>query len=93
MKPKKHPSNNRTFVPPANWDDRGGQLELPVMDATQGKIYGVDVFVTWWKPTEEELACLLRGGEVQLTCIGGQPALNISAVGSADGHPGIMLLN
>jgi hypothetical protein len=38
------------------------------------------VFVTRWKPTPEELAMLLEGGQVELACIGGQPACNVSAV-------------
>jgi hypothetical protein len=92
MKPKRHPSNNRIVGAPANWDDRGGKLELPAIDVTQGKISGIDVFVSFWKPTEEELGCLLRGGQVQLTCIGGQPAVNLS-VADESGHPNIVLPN
>ena len=79
MKPTKHPSNNKVARKPDGWDDRGGQLELPAIDITQGKLAGRDVFVSWWKPTDDELACLVRGGLVQLTCIGGQPPVNISA--------------
>jgi hypothetical protein len=46
----------------------------------QGDLHGVKVFVTRWKPTPEELAMLLEGGQVELACIGGQPACNVSAV-------------
>jgi hypothetical protein len=35
---------------------------------------------------------LLRGGQVQLTCIGGQPAVNLS-VADESGHPNIVLPN
>ena len=80
MNPIKHASNNITVIPPKNWDDRAGKLRIPAVDATKGSIYGVDVFVTWWKPSEDDLMCLLRGGLVQLSCIGGQPALNLCAV-------------
>ena len=66
--------------PPAEWDDRGGQLPLPALYAMQGKLAGVPVFVTRWTPTKEELAMLLEGGQVELACIGGQPACNVSAV-------------
>jgi hypothetical protein len=93
MNPKKHPSNNRTICPPSDWDDRGGKLQIPAMHATQGKIYGVDVFVSWWKPSEDELMCLLRGGSVQLTCLGGQPPVNLSAVDENGSHNGIILPN
>jgi hypothetical protein len=93
MKPKKHPSNNRLYGPPPNWDDRGGKLELPAMDATCGKVYGVDVSVTWWQPTAEELAILIRGGQVQVSCIGGQPAMNITAVDETHSRPGFVLPN
>lgn len=79
MNLQKHASNNVTVTPPSNWDDRQGELRLPALYATRGKVRGVDVFVSWWKPTEDELMCLLRGGSVQLTCIGGQPAVNVSA--------------
>lgn len=80
MNPVKHDSNNVTAAPPKGWDDRGGVLRLPVLHATRGTISGVPVFVSWWKPTQEELAMLLAGGSVQLSCIGGQPACNVSAV-------------
>lgn len=63
-----------------NWDDRGGVLKLEAIDVTEGSLHGVPLFVSWWKPTEDDLMCLLRGGQVQLTCIGGQPAVNLSTV-------------
>jgi hypothetical protein len=80
MTPQKHPSNNTTVQVPANWDDRGGQLRIPALHVTQGQVHGTKVFVSFWKPTPEELAMLLAGGQVQLTCIGGQAACNISAI-------------
>lgn len=66
--------------PPANWDDRQGQLPLPALHVTKGKLHGIDVVVSFWEPTAEDLAMLLAGGKVQLTCVGGQPACNISAI-------------
>jgi hypothetical protein len=78
VNPVKHPSNNVMVRPPANWDDRGGQLRLPALHATKGKIGNVPVMVTYWEPTREELAMLLAGGKLQLTCLGGQPACNVS---------------
>ena len=80
MNPVKHPNQNTMCHPPAGWDDRGGQLKLPALYAMQGKVAGVNVFVTRWKPTATELAMLLEGGEIEMTCIGGQPACNLSAV-------------
>lgn len=80
-----HPSNNTLVQQPAGWDDRGGVLELPAIRATMGRVAGVRVFVTRWKPTAEEISRLLLGHEVQLTCIGGQPPVNLSVAGEADG--------
>ncbi|MBT2326122.1 hypothetical protein J7E62_27720 [Variovorax paradoxus] len=91
MTPKKHPSNNKIVRKPEGWDDQGGKLELPAIDITQGRLYGRDVFVSWWKPTEDELMCLIRGGHVQLCCIGGQPAVNISAVDENGTTSGLIL--
>lgn len=85
MDNQRHPSSNRRVRPPDHWDDRGGVLRLDPIDATQGKVAGVEVFVTFWQPTREELTCLVRGGKVQLTCIGGQPAVNVTAVDENDG--------
>lgn len=80
MTPEKHPHQNTQCRPPADWDDRGGALRLPVLYAMQGQVHGVRVFLTRWKPTAEELQMLLQGGEVELACVGGQPACNVSAV-------------
>ena len=82
MKHVKHPQQNTMAHPPAGWDDRGGVLRLPVIYAMQGKVPGtnVKVFLSRWKPTAAELAMLLEGGEVELTCVGGQPACNLAAV-------------
>jgi hypothetical protein len=80
MTPEKHPQQNTLCRPPAEWDDRGGQLPLPALYAMQGKVGGVKVFVTRWKPTPDELSMLLAGGQVQLSCVGGQPACNVSAI-------------
>ncbi len=90
MTPTRHPSNNKVVRKPEGWDDHGGKLELPAIDITQGKLYGRDIFVSFWKPTPDELSCLLGGGMVQLTCIGGQPAVNVSA---SDLDGGLVLLN
>ena len=93
MDNQRHPSSNRRVRPPNHWDDRGGVLRLEPIDATAGKVSGVEVFVTFWKPTADELACLVRGGMVQLTCLGGQPAVNLSTVGevAGDSLPGLLL--
>lgn len=80
MTPEKHPHQNTMCRPPAGWDDRGGSLTLPVLYAMQGKVSGVKVFLTRWKPTAADLAMLLEGGEIELACVGGQPACNVSAV-------------
>lgn len=94
MTPEKHPHFNTTARPPANWDDRGGLLRLPVLHAMQGHVHGMKVFLTRWKPSAEELQMLLQGGEVELACVGGQPACNVSAVPPNDLQaPRILLPN
>lgn len=80
MTPEKHPNQNTLCHPPAGWDDRGGTLRLPALYAMQGKASGVKVFLTRWKPSAAELAMLLEGGQVELACVGGQPACNVSVV-------------
>lgn len=80
MNPVKHPSNNVLCRPPKSWDDRGGKLPLPALHATKGQVHGKDVLLTYWEPTREEVAMLLAGGRVQLACVGGQPACNVSVL-------------
>lgn len=91
MDPTKHPSNNKVVRAPADWDDRGGQLRLPAIDVTQGQIHGKTMFLSWWKPTKDELMCLIRGGHVQLACIGGQPAVSLTAVDEGGTSNGLIL--
>jgi hypothetical protein len=91
MKNIRHHTSNKRAVPPKNWDDRGGDLQLEAIDVTEGSLHGVPLFVSWWKPTEDDLMCLLRGGQVQLTCIGGQPPVNLTAVDELEQGPRILL--
>lgn len=80
MTPEKHPHQNTLCTPPAGWDDRGGELRLPALYAMRGTVLGAHVFLTRWRPTQEELMMLLAGGEVELACIGGQPSCNLSVI-------------
>lgn len=80
MTPIKHQSNNTLVTPPKSWDDRGGQLRLPALHATQGKVSGITVMITYWEPSPDDVAMLLAGGKLQLTCLGGQPACNVSVL-------------
>lgn len=91
MKNCKHPTNNQRIGPPPGWNDRMGQLEMPVIDVTVGKMPGSghSMFVTWWEPTQEELSILLSGGKVQLVCIGGQPP--VSVIATPESGPGLIL--
>lgn len=75
----RHPSNNCTIVPPDGWNDTHALRLLPIT-ATEGKAAGTRMFVSWWKPTPDELSVLLRGGLVQLACVGGQPAVRVETV-------------
>jgi len=80
MTPIKHQSNNVFVGPPKSWDDRGGRLRLPALHVTQGTVSGVKVMVSYWEPSPDEVAMLLAGGKLQLTCLGGQPACNVSVL-------------
>jgi hypothetical protein len=91
MKNVKHSTSNKRAIPPKNWDDRGGALRLEAIDVTQGSLHGVDVFVSRWKPTPDDLMRLMRGGMVQLTCIGGQPACSVETVEEEEQVPRILL--
>lgn len=42
-------------------------------EITQGSCDGVEVVITAWKPSPDELAELNRGGLVYFSCIGGLP--------------------
>lgn len=84
MNHEKHPHFNTQCRPPANWDDRGGALRLPVLYAMQGEAAGVKVFLTRWKPAPEELQMLLAGGEIELVCVGGQPACAVHVIEPAE---------
>ena len=91
MKNIRHPSNNTTVEPPKNWERKhGAKLPLRPLMATGGTTDGVNVLVTWWEPTPDELAVLLRGGKIQLACIGGMPGVKLEVVEEI-GAPAVMV--
>lgn len=72
MIPKQHPSNNHVFGAPGGWDqDKLPCSALPVTlgPTDEGGWAGI---MSYWKPTDEELAVLNAGGLVKLTVLGRQ---------------------
>lgn len=87
MKNIRHPSNNISVVQPEGWDKRHPNLKLPPLSATGGTADGAKFFITWWEPTPDELSVLLRGGKIQLACIGGMPPVKIEVVEEVGASP------
>lgn len=65
MRYVQHKSNNRVLGAPAGWD----QKELPcgALPITDTVVEGKPAFMSYWKPSAEELKVLNRGG---LICLG-----------------------
>jgi hypothetical protein len=68
MNRMQHPSNNGVLGAPAGWD----QKELPcgALPITRTECEGMQVVVSYWRPTTEELAALNAGAAVSLMVIG-----------------------
>lgn len=68
MRAVQHSSNTRVLGAPRGWD----QSELPcsAIAITDTEVNGQPVIMTFWKPSEEELALLNAGGLVSLSIIG-----------------------
>lgn len=63
-----HPSNNAVLGAPAGWD----QSEVPcgALPITRTEADGIPAVISFWKPTQEELAALNAGGTVALWVLG-----------------------
>jgi hypothetical protein len=63
-----HPTNNAVLGAPKDWD----QAELPcaALPITRIQVEGMDAVVSYWKPSENELAMLAAGGSIALTVLG-----------------------
>lgn len=68
MRAIQHPSNNRVLGAPKGWD----QDELPcnAIALTERTYNGVDMVVTYWRPSPEERAAIANGYDVCLTVVG-----------------------
>ena len=60
MEPLIHPSNNTVMKAPEGYPD------CVNLSATRCPVNGVDSVITFWRPTEEELELLNKGGPVAL---------------------------
>lgn len=74
MTPVPFPEANVNYLPPHNWPDTFGECEgLPV------KREG-GVCVSRWVLSARELGKLNAGGCIELTVVGGQPAVSLGVV-------------
>lgn len=69
------------FGPPGNWDaEQDGECrDLHVRAGSHGD----RKLVTWtsaWRPTQEEIAKMMLGGEIEITLIGTQPPMLVEVV-------------
>lgn len=69
------------FGPPGNWDtEKDGEcFDLHVRQGTHGE-RNLPTFTSAWRPTEEELAKLLLGGEIEVTLVGTQTPMQVNVV-------------
>ncbi len=68
MNKTQHPSNTRVLGAPKGWDQAA--LECGGLAVTETTINGAPCMVSYWKPTEAEIANILAGGLVALWIIG-----------------------
>lgn len=63
-----HPSNNKVLGAPVGWD----QKELPcgALPVTLAMVEEHEVMVSFWRPTDEEILQLARGGLITLWVYG-----------------------
>lgn len=80
MLPVRITNATQILSPPAGWDDGDPALgpchELPIRRSEDGF-----QMTSWWKPTDEELAILNRGGFVEFVAVGDRhPVVALGAV-------------
>ena len=73
------------FGKPRNWDDEkdGECYALHVRAGTHGD-RNLPTFTTAWRPSQEEIAKMLLGGEVEITLIGTQPPMRVDVILDAE---------
>lgn len=68
MQKIQHPSNNDVLGAPAGWDQSA--LPCSALLITRAQFNGMDAIVSFWRPSDEELAVLNAGGSVELAILG-----------------------
>ena len=68
MESIEHPSNNAVLGAPAGWDQSA--LPCDALAVTRDVVDGVPCVVSFWKPSDAELATLQAGGSVALWVVG-----------------------
>lgn len=68
MNRHQHPSNNDVLGAPKGWDQ--GELPCSALPITRIKVEGMAAVVSYWRPSENELAILAAGGSIALTVLG-----------------------
>jgi S-adenosylhomocysteine hydrolase len=69
MNPTQHPSNNAVFGAPKDWDQR--EIPCGALAITRVTVDQVGpAMVSYWRPTDEEIIHLARGGLVALWIYG-----------------------
>lgn len=64
----RHHTNNDVLGAPKGWDQ--AQLPCEALPITRTECEGIPAVVSYWKPTENELAILAGGGSIALWVIG-----------------------
>ena len=68
MNKHQHHTNNAVLDAPAGWDQ--AHLLCTALQITRIDIEGMPAVVSYWKPSENELAMLAAGGSIALTVLG-----------------------
>ena len=68
MNKHQHHTNNAVLGAPAGWDQ--GQLPCSALPITRTECDGIPAVVSYWRPSENELAILAGGGSIALWVIG-----------------------
>jgi hypothetical protein len=69
------------FGPPGNWEEKtdGTCDDLHVRAGAHGD-RNLPTWTSAWQPTQEDIAKLLLGGEIEITLIGAQPPMQVNVV-------------
>lgn len=68
MNKHQHHTNNGVLDAPKGWDQ--AQLPSDALPISRIEVEGMPAVVSYWKPSENELAALAAGGSIALTVLG-----------------------